>query len=383
MRLLRHELYKIWSRKMVKISFVVLLLLQIFLFVMGGPIIENNLVDGKEYHGLAAIQKDREVTAEFAGELTDEKINAIVAKYGFWDIRKELLEDEEGGNYLQTFLFYNGLCDGSMRDWNNISNPTTTYPLAETAMGVFLEKHGITPELQYVRGWDVFDQVGSFGAMLTCLFLIIALSSVFSEEYTIKTANILLTTVHGKKKDIGVKIAAAFLIALGTYVLVEGMTFLLCGVFYGWQGLGTVYGYGQGMWYDSLEAVSVSFLPYWKYFLIMAVVALIGIVILTAFILLMSAVCRQPFNSLIASLIFYVLPAGIWFLLRWLGAGQTPLIMLLRRAIGVSPLYSGMSGILQDSLMPIAYIYRAVMLVGVGVPCVVLAYRAYRNHQVA
>ena len=379
MRLLKDEIYKIMSQKIARIAFAAVLLIQIFLFFTVGVYAETSVVDGQFYKGFAAIKKDREITREFEGELTDEKVNRIVDTYGFLDFD----DDAWKHNYLNMFLFDNGLCDGYLASWNDYQSPTKTVPIAESDVGKFLEERSLSFNLAYTMGWDLFESVANVGAILVCIFLIIALSPVFAEEYSAETANILLTTVHGKEKDIWAKIAAAFLVAVGSFAIVTGLTFLLCGTIYGFGGLGSLYGSMEGRWYQLPYGVNVSFLSIGQYYLIMMGITLSGILMLTAFILFASAAAKRTFTSLTVSTIFFVLPAAGWFYLVLVGESGTDLVWFIRRLILCMPLYECMSGAIQDSLWSTMYWYRGISFLVIFLPSLFLAFRLYRNHQAA
>lgn len=379
MRLLKDELYKIMSQKIARIALAAVILIQLFLFFTVGVYSEMSVVDGQVYRGFAAIKKDREITREFEGELTDEKVNRIADTYGFVDYG----DDTWKLNYLNGFLDTNGLCDGYLAAWNDYQSPTKTVPIAESDVGKLLEERDLSLNLSYTMGWYVFESVSNVGAILVCIFLIIALSPVFAEEYSAGTANILLTTVHGKEKDIWAKIAAAFLVAVGSFVIVTGLTFLLCGIIYGFGGLGSLYGSIKGGWYQLPYGVNVSFLSIGQYYLIMMGITLSGILMLTAFVLFASAVAKRTFTSLTVSTIFFVLPAAGWFYLVLVGESGTDLVWFVRRLILCMPLYECMSGAIQDSLWSTMYWYRGISFLVIFLPSLFLAFRLYRNHQAA
>lgn len=381
MRLLKDELYKIVSQKITRIAFAAVLLIQIFIFFTAGVYSEVSVVNGETYKGFAAIRKDREITREFEGELTDEKVSHIVGKYGFVDFEDE---GRWNFNYLNLFIFEKGLNDGYRVSWSDYEIPTKTIPIAESSAGMLLEERKLTLKLSYTQGWYIFEQVSNIGAILVCIFLIIALSPVFAEEYSARTANILLTTVHGKEKDVCAKIGAAFLVAVSSYAAVTGVAFLLCGSVYGFGGLDCLYGSMAGRtWYQIPYGVSVSFLSIGQYYLIMMGITLSGILMLTAFILFASAVAKRTFVSLTVSTIFFVIPAGGWFYLVLVGESGSQLVWFVRRLILCMPLYECMSGAIQDSLWTTMYWYRGISFLVIFLPSLFLAFWLYRNHQAA
>ena len=82
MRLYKTELFKLFYNKIFKIGMLAttgLLFLYFWFAEVGGEIAT---VDGKFYSGYEAVQINRKITKEFEGDLTDEKVNQIIEKYG-------------------------------------------------------------------------------------------------------------------------------------------------------------------------------------------------------------------------------------------------------------------------------------------------------------
>ena len=78
----KKEIYKIASRKVIWCG--VLLLLSFITFRLYAEQKDYSVtIDGQSYHGKEAIEKDRKLTAEYAGMLTREKVQEIYDKYGF------------------------------------------------------------------------------------------------------------------------------------------------------------------------------------------------------------------------------------------------------------------------------------------------------------
>ena len=82
MRLYKMELFKLFQNKIFKIGMLAatgLLFLYFWFAEVGGEIAT---IDGKFYYGYEAVQMNRKITEEFEGDLTDEKVNQIIEKYG-------------------------------------------------------------------------------------------------------------------------------------------------------------------------------------------------------------------------------------------------------------------------------------------------------------
>ena len=140
MRLYKTELFKLFYNKIFKIGILAVtgLILLYFCFAeVGGEIAT---VDGKFYSGYEAVQINRKITKEFEGDLTDEKVNQIIEKYGLPAKIEENMPGWRDGNFLNDFVteyFTNGA-------WENGVLPTEKYSLEETELGKF-------PSLQIER----------------------------------------------------------------------------------------------------------------------------------------------------------------------------------------------------------------------------------------
>ena len=133
MRLYKTELFKLFYNKIFKIGILAVtgLILLYFCFAeVGGEIAT---VDGKFYSGYEAVQINRKITKEFEGDLTDEKVNQIIEKYGLPAKIEENMPGWRDGNFLNDFVteyFTNGA-------WENGVLPTEKYSLEETELGKF------------------------------------------------------------------------------------------------------------------------------------------------------------------------------------------------------------------------------------------------------
>lgn len=384
MRLFKNELYKIANRRIVKICMAVIIIIQLFLLLMTGVYGRGTVINGKTYKGFQAIRMDRQITAEFEGEVTDEKTQAIVEKYGF--VRFDGEEYLEESNYLNDFLFENGLTDGNIKSWTDYVNPSRLIPLEETVMGMLAEQENVTFTLQYTKGWRVYLSLGSMGAIFACLFVIVTLSSVFAEEYSLKAANILLTTVHGKRQDIVMKIAAAFVFAIASFAVILLFTFLMCGICFGFGGLDALAGPMAGMRFsDPQEMINICTITIWQFFLLMTLLGLMAVLIMTAFVIFSSAVSRSSFVALIYGLLFFVLPGGVWiFLSMWDVQGERLLAVQakIRDILYCCPMYLCANGIVETCAYLKLWIYKGTVFALVFFPSILFAYRKYRNHQV-
>ncbi len=379
MRLLRDELYKITSRRVVKICFAAALLIELFCILTGSVLLEYSVVDGVEYRGTSAIRQDRAMAKKYAGVLTDEKVAAMAEEYGLMYFDAENFNEEE--NFLSGMLFSNGLCDGYINSWSDLRQPARTVPIAQTDMGRVCEAAGIRPELSYYRGWSVISVQMGIAGILGCILLMMALTPVFAEEYASGTANILLATVHGRKKDIAARFGASYIFSLGSFAVLGGFIVVVCGIFYGYDGGGCLYGL-NGVWQASESgALSSSLVTMAEYVLIQIVFIVVALLMLTAFSLFASAVCHTPFLALIVTVLFFALPGGIWFYLALTKAPVNDVTQMIWHLILCTPLYACMNGGVGEMLSAKAAVLRAGMFAAVCVPSSVLAWQLFRRHE--
>ena len=216
-KIFQEEFRKIASRKIVWIGLFVLL--AFVRFRIGE--IQNDysvLIDGETFYGKEAIEKDKELTARYAGSLTEEKIREFYEKYGFFYYDADTRERK--GNFCSQFMTEH------LTNFRQIENEETVPESIvffegeewERNVGSLLDG---TIRFDYAYGWENLREV--YGIMIVCglaVLFIIGLSPVFAEEYTLKTADILLTTQRGKKSGIWMKAAAALCFTVSVYCAV-------------------------------------------------------------------------------------------------------------------------------------------------------------------
>lgn len=381
MRLVREELYKICSRRIVKISFAAVLAGIGLFFMMIGPWDERCSIGAgmsrEDYSGFAAIAKDKELAAEFEGVLTDEVVSEMAEKCFFQEYSEKGFATNR--NYVNTFFTDNGLTDAVSRGEQRVQ-ATRTIPLESTAMGSLT---GESVYFTYIRGWQVLKNLFSVGALMMGVLIIIGLSPVFSEEYSLKTVSILLTTAHGKKKDIWAKLAAGVVFFAGVFGICTGFMILLCGCCYGFKGLECFAGMLDGSWWLSTEwMASASYISIGRFFVRYFLVAFSGLLLLTVFMSFASAISRQNFTALILGLIFFLLPILLWIFYMMSYMHMSPRFSLfLTRMISSSPVYSCLGNAIEQVTTRTMLLFRGVEYLVCTVICVGLTFRRYRNYQ--
>lgn len=152
MQLYKMELYKLFCNKIFIIGLLAVTELMLLYFGLVEVSEERAVVDGSVYSGYEAVQMNRKITEEFEGELTDEKAEQIIKKYGLPSKLEENMPGWRDGNFLNDFVT-RYFTDGA---WETGTIPTRRYMLCETELGKACDKTGKIPYLAYTTGWKVF-----------------------------------------------------------------------------------------------------------------------------------------------------------------------------------------------------------------------------------
>ena len=248
MQLYKMELYKIFHRKIFWIGILAILGLMFVYFWFAEVGDERCVIDGRSYSGYEAVQMNKKSTEEYAGTVTDEKINQIVDKYGLPSELNENMPGWKNGNYLNDFVtrfFTNG-------SWENGVKPTERYRLKDTDLWKAYKEYNenidsksekndkkqmkneilsmwkLKPTLEYTTGWKVFGELLQFGLILGSIMVLCVISGIFAEESQTKMLPVIFTTVEGKRKDTSAKVLASFTITVLLYAGITGSAWGLC-----------------------------------------------------------------------------------------------------------------------------------------------------------
>lgn len=298
-RIWKEEVCKIASRKIIWLGLLILLLfVTMRLFAERGNY--SATIDGQVYRGQEAIDRDRALTAEYAGILTEEKVQQIYHDFGFYSYDE--VRDVSTGNFCNEYI------TRKMTNYNDIDSEN-----AETIQ--FLQgdawQQNAAPLLKgniqfdYTYGWNDLKETHSI-LMVMALFAIciIGMSPVYSEEYILKTANILLTTQRGKKKGIWMKITAALFLAAVVYCIFSVYLWLIYRIVYGTQGLdASPVLIGIGMTPEGFCPADIR-----GFFRLSFALGLAGVLLLTSITLAVSALCRNAFLTVVISLAIFFVP---------------------------------------------------------------------------
>lgn len=363
MRLYKMELYKLCHKKVFIIGALCVIAIILFTFALQ-VWNEEATVDGVQYMGYRAVQVNREITEEFKGPLTDEKVERIVEKYGFPSKVEHGWNHFRDANFLNEFVLKH-LSNGYMNTENDYRVATETYPIAETILGEVMDYTGEELILEYYHGWNAFLEVLSVGMVMGSIFILCTLSGMFAGEGQTRMLPLLFTTKEGKDKDIRARIAAAFTVAVGVWGCIFFLDLLLCGIVFGFDGLHCYN--GIVVWFPWPYPKSV--IPMGDYILAAAVLSFFGIVSLCFITICISAYYKSVFHAVVVSALCYGLPV----LIAMLADGFHGITKILYAAPVFMVIYRVIEDIYQIWMLPVG------ISIAVALFCMVKAYRKYER----
>ena len=325
MALYKMELRKIWSRKITMVSAVLLfsLTLVYLMILISG---ERSIEKGTPYRGIQAIERNREMEKLYQGVLDDDKLQRILMETNPWDDK----------NYITDFIVQ-WLSDGTLEQGNMSGiyrEPSHIYPVGETELGRVMKESGKKITLGYNQGYRTFLDYLQSGMVFLSIFLIVALTPVFSEEYQENTAGIIYASEYGKTRGPGAKIAAAFTTAAGTFAVIAVIGAAVCRGIYGAGNWKMVTGILLG---DMNEYLSLYQMEIGKFAVLYLFMAFGGILMLAGMSIWLSAHFKKNYHVLTVTVAVWCLPILIRFLLGtgvWMIVGQTqPIYQILYQTI--------------------------------------------------
>ena len=324
MQLYKMELYKIFHRKIFWIGILAILGLMFVYFWFAEVGDERCVIDGRSHSGYEAVQMNKKITEEYAGTVTDEKINQIVDKYGLPSELNENMPGWKNGNYLNDFItrfFTNG-------SWENGVKPTERYRLKDTDLWKAYKEYNenidsksekndkkqmkteilsmwkFKPTLEYTTGWKVFGELLQFGLILGSIMIICVISGIFAEESQTKMLPLIFTTVEGKRKDTSAKVLASFTITVLLYAGITGSAWGLCKIVYDLKG-----GYNlTGVVISGSMWKTVDKVPFFSYLSVLLILGMLAFLSLNAITLCISAYQDSMFGAVVVTAICWAIP---------------------------------------------------------------------------
>lgn len=357
MQLYKMELYKIFHRKIFWIGILAILGLMFVYFWFAEVGDERCVIDGRSHSGYEAVQMNKKITEEYAGTVTDEKINQIVDKYGFPSELNESMPGWKDGNYLNDFVtrfFTNG-------SWENGVKPTVRYRLKDTDLWKAYKEYNenidskserndkkqmkteilsmwkFKPTLEYTTGWKVFGELLQFGLILGSIMIICVISGIFAEESQTKMLPLIFTTVEGKRKDTSAKVLASFTITVLLYAGITGSAWGLCKIVYDLKG-----GYNlTGVVISGSMWKTVDKVPFFSYLSVLLILGMLAFLSLNAITLCISAYQDSMFGAVVATAICWAIPLLVRIFfggLVWILVDSMPMFLIMQ--VNLNDIYS-------------------------------------------
>ena len=357
MQLYKMELYKIFHRKIFWIGILAILGLMFVYFWFAEVGDERCVIDGRSHSGYEAVQMNKKITEEYAGTVTDEKINQIVDKYGLPSELNENMPGWKDGNYLNDFVtrfFTNG-------SWENGVKPTERYRLKDTDLWKAYKEYNenidsksekndkkqmkteilsmwkFKPTLEYTTGWKVFGELLQFGLILGSIMIICVISGIFAEESQTKMLPLIFTTVEGKRKDTSAKVLASFTITVLLYAGITGSAWGLCKIVYDLKG-----GYNlTGVVISGSMWKTVDKVPFFSYLSVLLIFGMLAFLSLNAIILCISAYQDSMFGAVVATAICWAIPLLVRIFfggLVWILVDSMPMFLIMQ--VNLNDIYS-------------------------------------------
>lgn len=357
MQLYKMEFYKIFHRKIFWIGILAILGLMFVYFWFAEVGDERCVIDGRSYSGYEAVQMNKKITEEYAGTVTDEKINQIVDKYGLPSELNESMPGWKDGNYLNDFVtrfFTNG-------SWENGVKPTERYRLKDTDLWKAYKEYNenidskserndkkqmkteilsmwkFKPTLEYTTGWKVFGELLQFGLILGSIMIICVISGIFAEESQTKMLPLIFTTVEGKRKDTSAKVLASFTITVLLYAGITGSAWGLCKIVYDLKG-----GYDlTGVVISGSMWKTVDKVPFFSYLSVLLILGMLAFLSLNAITLCISAYQDSMFGAVVATAICWAIPLLVRIFfggLVWILVDSMPVFLIMQ--VNLNDIYS-------------------------------------------
>jgi hypothetical protein len=357
MQLYKMELYKIFHRKIFWIGILAILGLMFVYFWFAEVGDERCVIDGRSHSGYEAVQMNKKITEEYAGTVTDEKINQIVDKYGLPSELNESMPGWKDGNYLNDFVtrfFTNG-------SWENGVKPTVRYRLKDTDLWKAYKEYNenidsksekndkkqmkteilsmwkFKPTLEYTTGWKVFGELLQFGLILGSIMIICVISGIFAEESQTKMLPLIFTTVEGKRKDTSAKVLASFTITVLLYAGITGSAWGLCKIVYDLKG-----GYNlTGVVISGSMWKTVDKVPFFSYLSVLLILGTLAFLSLNAITLCISAYQDSMFGAVVVTAICWAIPLLVRIFfdgLVWILVDSMPMFLIMQ--VNLNDIYS-------------------------------------------
>ena len=286
--LLKFELRKIFVKQftMLAISFVLLLS-----FILSFSTLQNMYAaDGKgaEGGGRAAVEIDKRIAEEYAGILSDEKVQQMMTDF-------KPSQDLHGMN--AQYLYMNATQSAAFSrfsdkdgNWNGLS-----------VSDVFGDEE---IKIGYVAGWLQTSQNLAKILIAVTFVIILMTAPVYSGEYGGVDA-IILTAKYGKTKCATAKVVASFMASFFITVIVLSLNLLFAVAVYGTDGMDCSILFVPQDFVEGYIPFNITCGTVIKYQILLAFLSAFAV---TGVSLIFSALCKNQMIAFVVSAALYIVP---------------------------------------------------------------------------
>ena len=286
--LIQFELRKILTKRFTLVSIAAVVLLSVLLST---STLQNMYAyDGKssEGSGKTAVEIDKAIAEQYAGTLTDEKVQQMLADfkptYDLHGMNAQYLY--QNATQSAVFARFSDM-DGN---WNGLS-----------VSDVFGDEE---LHIGYVDGWLNTSQNLAKILVALSLVLILMIAPVFSGEYS-GVDTIILTSRYGKTKCATAKVIASLLSAVLVTVFVLAVHLLFARIVYGTEGLDCSILFASQDFVEGYIPFNITCGTVVRYQILLAFMSAISV---TGITLILSAVCKSQLTAFAVSAAIYIVP---------------------------------------------------------------------------
>lgn len=286
-QLIKFEFSKLIKKKLVLIVigiFAILYATMLWSWIFGNEWAVTQ--DGEQLFGAEAEAYNTEITNRFAGPLTDEKVQEILAAFPRTD--GMTTGDVSNNTYYPVANLF-AERDGT---WNG-----------KTVQEVFPE-FDEPPVLGMSSRWESFLYSMMYLVLMSGILVVIIVSPVFSDEYTSGMDALILTSRYGKRRCVLAKVFSAFCFSITMEAVILLIGFMMFCAGRGLAGWDTDIQLSEMMVFSRIRQP----LKCCEAALMTAFLAMMSTITVTGLTLLFSVLCPTSFVSIILAAVTYLAP---------------------------------------------------------------------------
>ena len=243
---------------------------------------------GSDGSGKEAVEIDKRIAEEYAGTLTDEKVQQMMTEF-------KPTHDLHGMN--AKYLYVNATQSAAFSRFSDMNGNWNGLSVSD----VFGDQE---IKIGYTAGWLQTSQNLAKILIALSFVMILITAPVYSGEYGGVDA-IILTTKYGKTKCATAKVMASLLCAFFITAIVLAMNLLFAVTVYGTDGLGCSILFAHQDFVEGYIPFNITCGTVIKYQILLAFLSALAV---TGISLIVSSLCKNQMIAFVASAALYVFP---------------------------------------------------------------------------